>query len=189
VTGGRARASLRPSFEQVMRLLRKRTFAVLSTADDRGTPQAAGVVYAAGDERVEFFVMTRTHLQKARNIAINRNVSFVVPLTRAILGLLPPPCIQFQGEAEILDRAHAEGRRAFSSFLLGRTILRMYEQLERRGETRVCFLRIEPGPVMFTYAVGIPIWRLGSRIEHGAARVEVPAGARSRAPRVEARRP
>ena len=135
------------------------------------------MVYATSPERPRFWVMTRTHLRKARNIEINRNVSLVVPLRRSLLGLLPPPCIQFQGTAEILARNHDEGARAFSSSFLGRTILRMYEQLERRGEARVCFVRIEPGPVMFTYGLGTPLWRLRHRMEQGAAMVEVPHAA------------
>jgi len=163
------------TFEEVMRRLRRRSFAVLSTADDHGRPQAAGVVYAVSPQDAELYVMTRRHLMKARNIAINQNVSLVVPLVRRLLWFLPPPCIQFQGTAEILDRTHVDGTKAFGSFFLGRTILRMYEEFERRGETRVCFVRIKPGPVVFTYAVGAPIWRLINRMEVGIVRVDVPA--------------
>ena len=158
-----------------MHLLRGRSFAVLSTADDRGRPQAAGVIYALAPQGVAFYVMTRTHLMKARNISANQNVSLVVPLVRRLLWFLPPPCIQFQGTAEILDRTHAGGTEAFESFFLGRTIMKMYKEFERRGETRICFLRIKPGPVMFAYAVGSPIWQLVNRMEGGLSRIELPA--------------
>lgn len=169
-----------PTFEALMAALRKRSFAVLATADARGRPQAAGVVYAIAREGAAFYVMTRTHLQKARNVAENPNISLVVPLTRRVLGFLPPPTIQFQGSAEILPRDHAEGIETFASFLLGRVILREYAALERRGETRVCFLRIRPGPAMFAYAFRTPLWRLiGGGMQRGAARVEVPTEHRS----------
>lgn len=49
------------------------------------------------------YVMTRRHLRKARNIAHNARVSLVIPLTRRILWFLPPPTIQLQGHAELLD--------------------------------------------------------------------------------------
>ena len=163
------------TFEDVMRRLRRRTFAVLSTADDQGRPQAAGVVYAVSPHGAEIYVMTRRHLMKARNISSNRNVSLVVPLVRRLLWFLPPPCVQFQGTAEILDRTHPDGNRAFESFLLGRTIMNMYREFERRGETRVCFLRIKLGPIMFAYAVGRPIWQLIDRMEGGLVKIEVPA--------------
>ena len=49
--------------------------------------------------------------------------------------------------SELLERSHPEGVRAFQGFFVGRWILRMYEEFERRGETRVCFVRIRPGAV------------------------------------------
>ena len=116
---------------------------------------------------------------KARNIRANPNVSLVVPLVRRLLWFLPPPCIQFQGTAEILDGRHAGGTEAFESFFLGRTILKMYEEFEQRGETRICFLRIKPGPVMFAYAVGSPIWHLINRMEGGLTKIELPTEYRS----------
>lgn len=167
------------TFDEVMHRLRRRHFAVLATADDQARPQAAGVVYGVSEERAAFYVMTRRHLQKARNIAVNPRVSLVVPLPRRLMPLLPPPCIQFQGTAELLDRKDPNGTKALGSFLLGRTITRIYERMERRGERRICFVCVKPGPVIFTYAVGTSMWRLGSRMEGGLARVEVPADERA----------
>jgi len=167
------------TFDDVMHLLRGRSFAVLSTADNQSRPHSAGIVYAVAPQGADIYVMTRTHLMKARNIISNPNVSLVVPLSRRLLWFLPPPCIQFQGTAEILDRTHPGGKHAFESFFLGRTILKMYREFERRGETRVCFLRIKPGPVVFAYAVGSPIWQLVNRMEGGLVKIDVPAQYRS----------
>ena len=165
-----------------MRSLRGRSFAVLSTADDEGRPQSAGIVYAVARARADFYVMTRRHLHKARNVAVNPNVALVVPLSHRVLRFLPPPCIQFQGTAAVLSRDDGAGLAAFESFLLGRAILRMYRRLEQRGESRVCFLRVRPGPAMLAYAVGTPMWRLATRMDRGATRVEVPARERGELP-------
>src|SRR5262249_36611459 len=162
------------TFEDLIQRLRRRHFGVLSTADAQGRPQAAGIVYAVSHERTDFYAMTRTHLQKARNLVVTPHVALVVPLIHLAVPFLPPPCIQFQGTAQILDRSDASGRAAFESFLLGGTICRAYRELERRGETRVCFVRIRPGPVMFAYAVPTPLWRLVADMERGAAKVVVP---------------
>jgi hypothetical protein len=62
---------------------------------------------------------------------------------------------------------------------MGRRILTMYEELERRGETRTCFLRITPGPVLSTYMVGHSLWELSRRMEVGMEKVEVPPSYRS----------
>lgn len=165
----------RVTFEMVGRELRKRDFAVLSTADAQGRPHAVGVEYGVSPQGTHLYVMTRRHLKKARNIAANPKVSLVVPLTRRLLWFLPPPCIQFQGTAEILERTDEGGTATFRTFFMGRRILRMYEEMERRGETRICFLRITPDPVIFTYMVGYSIWEVRRRMEVGVERVEIPA--------------
>lgn len=87
----------RVTFEMVLRELRKRHFAVLSTADAEGRPHAVGVEYGVSPQGTDIYVMTRKHLKKARNISVNSKVSLVVPLTRRLLWFLPPPCIQFNG--------------------------------------------------------------------------------------------
>lgn len=164
------------TFELLVKHLRKHHFAVLSTSDDHGISHSAGVNYGistpAGD--LVLYVMTRRHLRKARNIAQNPNVSLVVPLRRPLLGFLPPPTIQLRGRAEILDWRDAEGTKVFERFWLGRRILKGYRNYHRRGETRICFLKITPDPVIRTYMVGASVWQVSRRMESGAAKVIVP---------------
>ena len=173
-------AAAKVTFETVLKELRKRSFAVLSTIDEQGTPHAVGVEYGVAPSGGAIYVMTRKHLKKARNIAADPHVALVVPLTRRLLWFLPPPSIQFQGTAEIVDRSDQEGLRTFQTFFMGRRILKMYEEFERRGETRVCFLRIVPEPEISTYMVGHSIWELSRRMEVGIGKVEVPAQYRPR---------
>jgi hypothetical protein len=181
---GSPRVTVAPrlDFEEVMRRLQRRHFGVLATADARGLPHAAGVVYAVSPARPELYVMTRRHLRKARNIAVNRHVAFVAPMRAGALGFLPPGCIQFQGTAELLEHRHPEGTRAFETFFVGRRILQMYEEFERRGERRICFVRIRLGSEILAYGVGRPIWRLVDRMEQGLGRVEVPEPYRGERP-------
>jgi pyruvate,water dikinase len=49
-----------------------------------------------------------------------------------------------------------------------------YRESHRRGETRICFLRIIPDPVIYTYLIGCSIWRLRKRMESAAAKVVIP---------------
>jgi nitroimidazol reductase NimA-like FMN-containing flavoprotein (pyridoxamine 5'-phosphate oxidase superfamily) len=73
----------RVTFEVVLSHLRTRDFAVLSTISNEGRPHAVGVNYGVSRLGRDFviYVMTRRHLQKARNITQNPNVSLVIPLT------------------------------------------------------------------------------------------------------------
>lgn len=164
------------TFARVVRELRRRDFGVLSTVTPEGRPHSVGVVYGVSrpGRPFQLYVMTRRRLRKARNVVENPSVSFVVPLTRRLLWFLPPPCIQFQGHAEVLDRDDPGGVETFRSFAMGRRILSMYEEFARRGETGVCFLRITPDPTLSTYMVGHSIWELMRRMESGIERVRVP---------------
>lgn len=166
----------RLTFVRVLRELERRHFGVLSTVTKEGRSHSVGVVYGVSrrSKPFEIYVMTRRHLKKSRNLAANPNVSMVVPLTRRLLPSVPPPCIQFQGRAEIVDYNNQVGVETFKSFLMGRQILGMYEKLSRRGETRTCFLRITPDPVIFTYMLGRSLLKVRRRMEVGVEKVKVP---------------
>ena len=165
------------TYEAVLNELRKRSFAVLSTADENGRPHAVGVEYGVSPKGDAIYVMTRQQLKKVRNISVNSHVAVTVPLTRRLLWFLPPASIQFQGTAEILDQTDEEGIRTFNRFFMGRRILRMYEEFARRGETRVCFIRIVPDSEISTYMVHQSIWEMARRMEAGIRKVEVPKAA------------
>jgi Pyridoxamine 5'-phosphate oxidase len=166
----------RVTLELVLKQLRRHNFAVLSTSSDEGIPDSAGVNYgvARPGRDLATYVMTRRHLKKARNIAQTPNVSLVIPLARRVLWFLPPPTMQLHGRAEILDWTDAEGTEVFSHFWMGRRILAAYRASHRRGENRICFLKITPNPVITTYMVGTSIWDLTKRMESGAAKVVIP---------------
>jgi nitroimidazol reductase NimA-like FMN-containing flavoprotein (pyridoxamine 5'-phosphate oxidase superfamily) len=156
-----------------MRQLRTQHFAVLSTVGADGRPSSAGVSFglSQADQELTLYVMTRRHLQKARNIAQNPPVSLVVPVQRRLLWFLPPATIQLRGRADILEATDEEGRAVFQRFWLGRRILWSYRTMERRGETRICFVKITLDPLVRTYMVGCNILRLMRHMEAGAGKV------------------
>lgn len=166
----------RVTFDLVLHQLRNHNFAVLSTVGEDGIADSAGVNYGLGglDDKLAIYVMTRSHLRKARNIAQNPNVSLVIPLPRRLLWFLPPPCIQVSGRAEILDWNNHDGIETFRRFWMGRRILAMYKDAHERGETRTCFVKITPNPVIRTYMVGYNAWELRSRGELAGATVRIP---------------
>lgn len=161
--------------EMVLNELRKHDFAVLSTVSEDRMPFSAGVNYGVTgtDNELAIYVMTRRHLRKARNIAAYPRISLVVPLARRVLWFLPPATIQLQGTAQILDWTDETGTEVFGRFWMGRRILEAYEKSRRRGETRVCFLKITPDPVVHTYMVGFNPLELRKRMESAAATVTI----------------
>lgn len=174
----RRRAGAQPvTAELVLAALGAHDFAVLSTADAAGEPHAAGVTYGVSPpgRPLALYVMTRRHLQKARDVAQNPRVALVVPLPRRLLWFVPPATVQLRGRAEILEWSDPEGTEVFRRSWLGRRILAAYEQSRRGGETRVCFLRITPDPIVRTYGVGHSVWALRRRMEAAAGKVVLPA--------------
>jgi nitroimidazol reductase NimA-like FMN-containing flavoprotein (pyridoxamine 5'-phosphate oxidase superfamily) len=171
----------RVTFELVLRQLRKRNFAVLTTVDEAGNPHAAGVNYGVSRPGRPFalYVMTRRHLKKARNIAQNPRVSVVIPMSRRLLWFLPPPTVQLRGRAEILDWNDTEGAEVFRHFWMGRRILKAYNESFQRGENRICFLKITPDTDISTYMVGYSVWEARKHMESASARVAIPAAYRS----------
>jgi len=120
------------------------------------------------------YVMTRTHLQKARDIKANARVSLVVSIRRRFAWFLPPATIQIRGRAELLQGTGEAGTQVFRRFWIGRRILHAYDKSRQRGESRICFLKITPDPVVRTYMVGSNVWELNRRMEAGAASVVIP---------------
>lgn len=123
------------AYPMALRTMRRQHFAVLSTSDTAGHPASAGVTYGLTRSGEAMYVMTRRHLQKARNIAANPEVSLVIPVPRRLLWPVPPATLQLHGHAERLDWIDAEARNAFSGFVLGRQIINSYRELHRRGES------------------------------------------------------
>jgi len=113
---------------------------VLSTVGADGTPHSAGVNYGVSNSNhgPAVYVMTRTHLQKARDIQGDNRVSLVVPIEPRALWFLPPATIQLRGHAKVLDGNDDIGEAVFRGFWMGRRILDAYERSRKNGETRVC---------------------------------------------------
>lgn len=162
-------------FAFVLRRLRCHHFAVLSTVGAGGLAQSAGVTYGVSAPGTSFalYVMSRTHLQKARNIVRNPSVSLVIPLPRRVLWFLPPPTIHLRGRAEILDWTDVAGATVFHRFWLGRRILARYKAAARGGDTRICFIKITPDPVISTYMVGAKLRQLLGDMEASAGTTAV----------------
>ncbi len=160
------------TFENIENEIRKRNYGVLSTISRDGRPHSASVLYAVSARARPFalYIVTDRRSKKARNIVLNPNISFVIPIPKR-LGFLPPGSIQFQGKAEILPLTDEASKEAFNESIILERVLKM--QLAQKGEVSA-FIRIRPDSVVFTYGVGMSILQLMKHIEEASARIEVP---------------
>ena len=134
--------------QRVRRVLRKGSFAVLSTVSSAGRPHAAGVVYdtVPGDDAL--YVHTMRSSRKARNIAENGHVGVVVSVKR--VPMAPPYTVQFQGRADLLemDDSHIVA-------LLGAGHLTAISGHGALDEPDGVFVRLRPDRRVHTYGIGV----------------------------------
>jgi len=143
--------SHRPDPDNVMRAIRKRSFATLSTTSSADRPHGAGVLYEAVGTTL--YVNTRRQSRKARNVAANPHVAVCIPIRRVPLG--PPSTVQFQGTAEVLDLDDPD---VVSLVDAGRLkSITGHGELDEPGG---CFLRITPHRRLITYGLGMSLYAL-----------------------------
>lgn len=128
------------------RVIRKRSFAILSTTSDAGFAHAAGVQYATIDTTL--YVNTLRSSRKARNIAVNDRVAVVIPVRQLPIG--PPFVVQFQARASLLTAIHPEITK-----LLSEGELKAITAHGELDEPDGCFVRITPTRRIHTYGLGV----------------------------------
>jgi uncharacterized protein YhbP (UPF0306 family) len=165
------------SFEAVEKALRQRTFGTLSTLTEQGTPHATGVIYAvsAKDDPLALYVTTRTTTRKVRNIKAHPDVAFVVPVPRPLLPVFPPRAVQFMGTATVVSAEDDGAVRAFSSSWFLRRILETEQRIVTEGGD-LCFIRITPVRMLFTYGMGMSVLDNLRHPRQAIGRVAIPAG-------------
>lgn len=163
------------TFDDAERALRRRTFGTLSTLTDRGAPHATGVIYAisARDEPLALYVTTRSTTRKARNIRRRPEVAFVVPVPRLFVPAFPPRAIQFLGTATVVPADDESAVRAFSSSWFLRRSLTAEQQIVTEGGD-LCFIRIRPDGMLFTYGMGMSMLDNLRRPRQAIGRVAIP---------------
>ncbi|WXG46274.1 MAG: pyridoxamine 5'-phosphate oxidase family protein [Candidatus Atabeyarchaeum deiterrae] len=145
------------SFDYVERSLRSKNFGILSTVTPQRRAHSVGVVYGVTPPKLPFslYLITRPNLRKARNIQMNPNVSFVVPVPHYFLRFVPPSCVQFQGTAEMLP---ADDRIAIEIFNSSRVLRHSLEHTKTLGKP--VFIRITPDERIFCWGIGASVWQI-----------------------------
>jgi hypothetical protein len=162
--------------DTVLRALRRRKFGMLSTLSEHERPHATAVVYAVSPpaESLALYVTTRTTNRKARNVQARADVAFVIPVSRFYAPGFPPAAIQFQGTASVVPRTDEAALRAFRSSWFSRRILATEQRIVAQGG-ELCFIRIRPDPMIFTYGIGMSPLRTARHPREAIGRVAIPA--------------
>lgn len=133
-------------WRRIERILRRKSFAVLSTVSPAGNPHAAGVVFDTVGSLM--YVNTLKSSRKARNVAATGRAGVVIPVRRLPVG--PPFTVQFQARATVLALDDPEVSAHVAAGRLKRVTA--HGELD---EPDGCFLRIEQVGSVHTYGVGV----------------------------------
>ncbi|MCF2137686.1 MAG: pyridoxamine 5'-phosphate oxidase family protein [Candidatus Thorarchaeota archaeon] len=159
-------------FKYIEKQIRKKTFGIIGTVDEKNRPHTTGVLYGVShpSEPFAIYVATGAAYKKTRNIRQNHNVSFAIPFPHHALWFVPASMIFFQGIAEILPPNDEAARRAFSTKWILRGNIKMGEE----NEMNAVFIRVRPIEKIHVFGVGISMMRMMRNAEEGVYSVRVP---------------
>jgi general stress protein 26 len=164
------------TFEFVENKMRKKTFGILSTIDQKGHSHSTGIIYAVAppNSKLALYVLTDKNYKKVKNIKSNSSVSFVIPFPHHLLRFVPASCIQFQGTAKILPFDNEVAQESFRS---GSKILQMnLNEINNIGTDGgdAVFIEVIPIKKLYCYGLGINLMELRRNIESGSYIVGIP---------------
>lgn len=156
-------------FSIVEKELRKKTFGILSTVDQKGRPHSTGLIFAVSAPEDDFalYLATLEKSAKVRYIKNNPNVSFLVTFPHYYLRFIPDSTIMFRGTAELLSFEDEGAQRAAAQKKMTRMNLEMDPEVLKKS----VIIRIRPNPTVYCYGVGIGLNQL--RKDPTAARYKV----------------
>jgi uncharacterized pyridoxamine 5'-phosphate oxidase family protein len=139
--------------KEVINILKKKNWLVLSTVDKNNVPYSAVVVYQS-DGKVIYFMTGRNTL-KAKNIKDNNSVSVTIPFWKGFFHKIlpaPPAELYFTAKAEIKPFDNVEARKIFSKYL------KYQENVEHLDDN--IWIKIIPDKRISTYGVGIRLFQM-----------------------------
>jgi uncharacterized protein YhbP (UPF0306 family) len=139
--------------KEVQKIIKKKNWLVLSTADNNNVPYSAVVVYQSDGKVI--YLMTGENTLKVKNIKKNNKVSITIPFWKNFFHKIlpaPPAELCFTAKAEIKSFDDEEARQIFAKYL---KYLGNVEHLDDN-----IWIKIIPDKRIFTYGVGIRLWQM-----------------------------
>lgn len=162
----------RPTFTQIEKELRRKTFAIITTVDHNNRPHATGILYGTSTPKdpLRFYIVTKRKSAKIRNIRENPNVSLLVTYPHHILRFIPDSTATIRGTAKITTLDDKAFRRAFSQ----KQVLRMNLEMDDATMEKAVVIEITPDLVVQCYGVGISVNELRKDPTNANYKVQIP---------------
>ena len=165
------------TFQFVEKKLRKKTFGVLTTQNEDGSPHTTGILFAVSepDSRFELYAVTGKSYRKTKNIERFPSVSFLIPFPHHVFRFVPSSTVTITGTAEILSFKNEKILKVFSE----KRILKMITtNLTEEEKDELILVRIKPDDKILCYGLGINILKLRGSHTSGGYSVKIPENRR-----------
>jgi len=160
-------------FSFIEKMVRTKTFGIINTVNQDGSPHSTGVLYGVSPPETKFalYIATSKKYKKAVNIKRNPAVSFIITFPHHYFRFAPSSTITFSGKVEILP---FENKELLAIFYEKRILRMITEHLDSDEKKDYIFLKIIPKPKVHVYGVGYNILTLRKGHTEGGYSVIIP---------------
>lgn len=159
------------SFSFVEKMIRKKTFGILTTINKDGTPHTTGILYGVSPPSCNFvlYLLTSKKYQKVRNLERNPNVSFLIPFPHYYIRFAPSSTVTLTGKADFITAGVSEIHEIFTKKRVLKLLIRELQQGDQESMT---FIRIKPK--VLCYGLGYNVFKLRKGHTQGGYSVLIP---------------
>ncbi len=161
------------TFTFIEKRIRKKTFGVLTTINQDGTPHTSGIAYGVSPPSSEFslYFLTSKKYKKARNIAKKPNISLLIPFPHYYIRFAPAGTVTFTGKAEFRPIDDNELLDIFSK----KRVLRLItKDISPQNKESFTFVQLKPDPKVLCHGVGYNLFKLRQGHKQAAYSVVIP---------------
>lgn len=161
------------SFSFIEKQIRKKTFGILTTINQDGTPHTTGILYGISPPFSKFvlYFLTSKKYKKVRNIKRNPNVSLIIPFPHYYIRFAPSGTVTFNGKADFISIDDIDVRNVFSKKRILRLIIK---EIETEDTESLTFVRMISNPKVLCFGVGYNVFKLRKGHRHGGYSVIIP---------------
>ena len=161
------------TFDFVEKEIRKKTFGILNTLNEDGSPHTTGVLYGVSPPSSEFglYIVTSKYYRKIKNIRKNPRVSFTITFPHYWIRFAPASTVTFNGIAKIIE---FENEEILDIFLQKRILRLITQHFSSEDREEYVFIKIEPYPKVICFGLGYNILKLRGSHTEGGYTVSIP---------------
>jgi uncharacterized pyridoxamine 5'-phosphate oxidase family protein len=165
------------SFSFIEKKVRSKTFGILTTLNEDGTPHSTGILYGVSPPSSKFslYFLTSKKYKKVRNIKKNPNISFIIPFPHYYIRFAPSGTVTFNGKVSLIPTTGIKNNFKIKSIFSRKRVLRLIlKEIEKQKTDSLTFGKIIPHSKVLCHSVGYNLLKLRKGHKQGGYSVLIP---------------